>query len=405
MKSLFITLILLFSNAVFSASDPLYKKVCNPAYKDRVAIVNAALQGKESYTKKISQYKLSNSEQKVLNTCVINFLEEGLTGLNQKSPLFSGNIEGSIIMLLDFGVHPGHKYSWSLSPFSSIDKLKPHLSSGSHIDIWNKYLIPLLSDDIDESIRFNMLVSGLTRNNPHKIIALAENGMSLSFSREFYSLANPKRPDMQYMEALIRHVMFSPYADVDAYRQAFNALRKKGLKYYDMGHGYDLFKLKELVKKNYDLSFEYVKYLAHNGVQVHLKPVDEFGKNRQDELSQSTELNTLFDRYKELNSQLEKVVKPTDHSPVTQWFRSVSSNDVAMVRTLNGVVNIDTENDLGSTALIIAAEKGYLDLVKYLVQNGAELKTKDLMELDAYQAAINNGHEDVAGYIKNSMSY
>jgi len=56
----------------------------------------------------------------------------------------------------------------------------------------------------------------------------------------------------------------------------------------------------------------------------------------------------------------------------------------------------------GENALHLAAERGLLDLVKFLINNDADLYIKNIDGKTAYELAFEEGYHDVAEYIKNS---
>lgn len=68
---------------------------------------------------------------------------------------------------------------------------------------------------------------------------------------------------------------------------------------------------------------------------------------------------------------------------------------------LNGVKEIfkgDVDIQAKNSALRLAADYGYLDIVKYLVEQGADIHVK---QDDAYTCAVYNGHIDVINYLKS----
>ncbi len=77
-------------------------------------------------------------------------------------------------------------------------------------------------------------------------------------------------------------------------------------------------------------------------------------------------------------------------------FDLVKNNDCKAIEILiNEGVNINAKNDLGDTPLILAAEKGYMDIVKILLGNGADPTIVDSGGCSATYFARSRGHGDV----------
>ena len=64
------------------------------------------------------------------------------------------------------------------------------------------------------------------------------------------------------------------------------------------------------------------------------------------------------------------------------------------------------ENKLGETALYIAAERGYLDVVKELLKysNKECITKRNLQGLDAFHAAAIKGHHGILAYLFYALS-
>jgi glutaminase len=58
----------------------------------------------------------------------------------------------------------------------------------------------------------------------------------------------------------------------------------------------------------------------------------------------------------------------------------------------------------GRTALGIAASEGHLQVVKYLVSHGANLKQKDIRNNDALADARREGHVEVVQYLEEVLA-
>ena len=55
----------------------------------------------------------------------------------------------------------------------------------------------------------------------------------------------------------------------------------------------------------------------------------------------------------------------------------------------------------GSTPLHFSALKGHYDIVRYLVDNGADIHLKDKNKSTALYSAETNGHFDIVEYLKD----
>lgn len=82
---------------------------------------------------------------------------------------------------------------------------------------------------------------------------------------------------------------------------------------------------------------------------------------------------------------------------------SVRSENPALFKKILGLkINLDAKNNLGDTVLMMATRIGNIEFVKTLIDAGADIKTRNLDDLNAYQIAINSGHDDIAKLIKDS---
>ncbi|XP_074153238.1 fibronectin type 3 and ankyrin repeat domains protein 1 isoform X1 [Sminthopsis crassicaudata] len=84
------------------------------------------------------------------------------------------------------------------------------------------------------------------------------------------------------------------------------------------------------------------------------------------------------------------------------FHRAVNVNDEELlVRILQGGhVKVDVPNKLGFTALMVAAQKGYLRLVKILISNGTDVNLKNGSGKDSLMLACYAGHLDVVKYLR-----
>lgn len=63
------------------------------------------------------------------------------------------------------------------------------------------------------------------------------------------------------------------------------------------------------------------------------------------------------------------------------------------------IINIDKQDNDGKTALIRAAQEGYVEIVKHLIEAGVNLDTKDNYETTALIWAVINGYVEIVKYM------
>jgi ankyrin repeat protein len=81
----------------------------------------------------------------------------------------------------------------------------------------------------------------------------------------------------------------------------------------------------------------------------------------------------------------------------TAWEGAVTQGDVETVRQrLRAGVDVNARDRHGQTALMLAAHRGYRDMVETLVEGGADLNVTAKYNLSALMLAITAGHVEVA---------
>lgn len=91
-------------------------------------------------------------------------------------------------------------------------------------------------------------------------------------------------------------------------------------------------------------------------------------------------------------------------SPITYAARSDKFNDADCKEVIESLVvngaDVNIKDGVSFyTPLIYAAERGNMEVVKYLVENGAIVKQSDLIDLTALMVASQNGHLNVVRYL------
>jgi len=83
---------------------------------------------------------------------------------------------------------------------------------------------------------------------------------------------------------------------------------------------------------------------------------------------------------------------------------AVNSEDIQKVEELlRSDADVNQQDEYGWTALHQAAGKGNLDLVRMLVEKGADLLKADKEQRNAYAVALAAGRVDVAAYLQDVM--
>ncbi|WP_054849042.1 ankyrin repeat domain-containing protein [Vulcanisaeta sp. JCM 14467] len=89
---------------------------------------------------------------------------------------------------------------------------------------------------------------------------------------------------------------------------------------------------------------------------------------------------------------------------MTPLHYAVLGNRLDIVKYLieNGA-DINARDNTGKTPLHFAAKNGYLDIVKYLIENKADINVKDNIGKTPLDYAEENGHKNVANYLRKIM--
>lgn len=80
----------------------------------------------------------------------------------------------------------------------------------------------------------------------------------------------------------------------------------------------------------------------------------------------------------------------------------ISGKPVLFKKMLKLEKNLDAKNKAGDTALMLAAAGGKIEFVELLIKSGADIQTRNQDDLNAYQIAINSGHDATASLIRES---
>ena len=78
------------------------------------------------------------------------------------------------------------------------------------------------------------------------------------------------------------------------------------------------------------------------------------------------------------------------------FFDAVKANDLPKVEQfLYDGVDINIQDDIGTTALMLAAENGSMEIVKYLIENGADVNLKNYYADTALIHAVWSGEIEI----------
>lgn len=144
------------------------------------------------------------------------------------------------------------------------------------------------------------------------------------------------------------------------------------------------------------------RILIEAGVDLNIESPDAFDNQRAILMAidrrQWGVVHALINKGVDLNVQ-------TTHSgstPLTLAIeKGADTETIGLI--INGLVkaglSLDTQSTFTPPALVLAARKGQLEVVKALVQAGANIKISERGGFSALESAIRNGHEEVALYL------
>ena len=82
-----------------------------------------------------------------------------------------------------------------------------------------------------------------------------------------------------------------------------------------------------------------------------------------------------------------------------QLINAVKNNNFALTKSLLNKDNVDARDGAGNTLLMIAADKGYSEIVEFLVNNGADIDAMNPVGQTALNKAIYFGKNSIAKYL------
>lgn len=100
---------------------------------------------------------------------------------------------------------------------------------------------------------------------------------------------------------------------------------------------------------------------------------------------------------------VEDVYRGEDsNSPQAKFLSAASNNNVDLLQQLlreNKNISVDYADESGQTALHMAADRGSLASVKFLLDNGANIRALDKDQISVLQAAVISGHVETCRYL------
>jgi len=93
---------------------------------------------------------------------------------------------------------------------------------------------------------------------------------------------------------------------------------------------------------------------------------------------------------------IQAIQPPTKAVDKVAFFAAVRAGDLAKVKAmLDAGVDVNTKNDYGATALVYAAEKGHVNILKLLIERKADVEAKDnFYNATAFTWAMMKDHEE-----------
>ena len=105
------------------------------------------------------------------------------------------------------------------------------------------------------------------------------------------------------------------------------------------------------------------------------------------------------------NGKIITATRSNEETGATALFNSIIKGRTRMVSALLRTgINVDIRNIAGETPLIAAAEVGSEEIVRLLLERGADPKATDIDGDTAYDIAVNKGHDAVAALLGSYRS-
>ena len=118
-------------------------------------------------------------------------------------------------------------------------------------------------------------------------------------------------------------------------------------------------------------------------------------------------IRTLFERLteEEREDEIKKIVNRPSYRGRTPLLTAALHGHVILLKEFRDHgASLDHQDDLGYTAIMYAASQGYHDIVKFLIQSGANLAKRNKFHENALKIAMLNKEFEIAKLIKTFTS-
>ena len=118
-------------------------------------------------------------------------------------------------------------------------------------------------------------------------------------------------------------------------------------------------------------------------------------------------IRTLFERLteEEREDEIKKIVNRPSYRGRTPLLTAALHGHVILLKEFRDQgASLDHQDDLGYTAIMYAASQGYHDIVKFLIQSGANLAKRNKFHENALKIAMLNKEFEIAKLIKTFTS-
>ncbi|PIP95983.1 MAG: hypothetical protein COW00_19620 [Bdellovibrio sp. CG12_big_fil_rev_8_21_14_0_65_39_13] len=357
---------------------------CGPLFQDNINLVATDI---NAYTAKMSQLETSHLE--ALNSCLIVRMAQQQNFFNEKA---FENLVSLGVALDDLG--PGGNLYTHIGPFWAYGRTRSIMSESSRSQIFSKLVLSLAKATDSQHYRvLRVFIDSIQTLDLDELYKMVNGGLKIKFSNEFLS-------SFQNISSVIESLGLGLFQNYDSNLKEksqliFDFFAQKGINAnYKTAMSKSPFDLCN--KMNYDNNKVYLlklaklvleqggdpKFRLENGFQPYEDAVD----------NNMPELVDLYDSI--INEQSQ------DGGLNDNWFNSAKNGDLEILKSLLDKVDINIQNDLGETALIVAASMGQLEVVKCLIQNGADKDVTDMFGSSAYDMAKLNGHILVVQYFE-----
>ena len=156
----------------------------------------------------------------------------------------------------------------------------------------------------------------------------------------------------------------------------------------------NLEQIKYFLANGADVNFEYSCILSYALLNKHLEVAKYFIANGLYINTQSISLSEIYEV--DLNKEAREFLRL-----YVTFFESASNGNLEAIKecVLQNDVFVNAKNNNGETALVLASINGHFEIVKYLVEHGADVNVQDKWDWTALINASHNGHLEIVKYL------